>query len=56
MLNWVADGDSVAVFGRYQCTLKNKGKRVDTPLGHLFQFRDGKVVRYVNLLDTAQYL
>src|SRR5947208_16906190 len=45
MTDFVASGNSVAAFGRYGATLKT-GKRVDTPVAHLFQFRDEKVVRY----------
>jgi hypothetical protein len=25
-------------------------------VGHLFQFRDGKVVRYVNMINTAAFV
>jgi ketosteroid isomerase-like protein len=56
MNDFVGSGDSVAVFGRYECTLRRSGRRVDTPVGHLFQFRDGKVVRYINLVNTADYV
>jgi len=56
MTEFVASGDSVATFGRYEVTLKKSGRRLNAPLGHLFQFRDGKVVRYINLTNTAAYL
>jgi uncharacterized protein len=56
MQDFVASGDSVAVFGRYEFTLARSGRRVNSPVGHLFQFRDGKVVRYVNLVNTADYV
>jgi ketosteroid isomerase-like protein len=56
MRDFVASDDSVAVFGRYEFTLKRSGRRVNSPVGHLFQFRDGKVVRYINLVNTADYL
>lgn len=56
MQNFIVSGGSVAVFGRYAATMKRTGIRVDTPVAHLFQFRDGKVVRYVNLTDTAAYV
>jgi uncharacterized protein len=48
--------DSVATFGRYKCTLKKSGKRVGSPVAHLFKFRGGKIVRYVNHIDTAAFL
>jgi ketosteroid isomerase-like protein len=56
MQDFIASGDSVATFGRYEFTLKRSGRRVNTPVGHLFQFRDGKVVRYLNLINTAAFL
>lgn len=56
MQDFVASGDSVAVFGRYEFTLKRSGRRVNSPVGHLFQFRGGKVIRYINLVNTADYL
>jgi ketosteroid isomerase-like protein len=54
--DYVAEGDSVATFGRYQATDKATGVRIDTPIAHLFKFRDGKVVRYVNLINSAAYV
>lgn len=55
MTEFVAEGDSVAAFGRYAATLKS-GHRVDSPVGHLFKFRGGKVVHYINLLNTAAFV
>jgi ketosteroid isomerase-like protein len=55
MADFVASGDSVACFGRYEATLKKTGRRVNSPIAHLFQFRDGKVVRYVGLSNTADF-
>jgi ketosteroid isomerase-like protein len=48
--------DGVATFGRYQCTLKKTGKHVDSPVAHLFKFRSGKIVRFVDCLNTAAFL
>jgi len=56
MTEFVSEGDSVAAFGRYAVTLKNSGQRVDSPVGHLFKFRGGKVVHYTNLLNTAAFM
>jgi len=56
MAEFIESGDSVAVFGRYQATVKKTGRRVDTPLAHLWKFRNGKVVRYVNFVDTAAFV
>src|SRR4029077_5679973 len=48
--------EALATFGRYKCTLKKTGKRVDTPVAHLFKFRDGKIVRFVDHINTAAFL
>jgi ketosteroid isomerase-like protein len=53
---YFGSADSVATFGRYRCTLKKTGKRVDTPMAHLFKFRDGKIVRFVDHINTAAFL
>jgi uncharacterized protein len=50
---WVAQDDHVAMFGRYSAKVKATGKRFDSPLGHLFRFRNGKVSKFINLGDTA---
>jgi uncharacterized protein len=56
MTDFVASDDAVAAFGRYQGTIKATGIRVDTPLAHYFKFRDGKVVRHVQLSNTGALL
>jgi ketosteroid isomerase-like protein len=56
MTEFLQTGDSVATFGRYQATVKASGIRVDTPVGHLFKFRDGKIVRYINLVNTGAFI
>jgi ketosteroid isomerase-like protein len=56
MKDFVASGDSVASFGRYEFTLTRSGRRANSPVGHLFQFRNGKVVRFINLVNTADYV
>ena len=53
---YLSSGDTVATFGRYSCTLKKTGRRVDSPVAHLFKFRDGKVVRFVDHINTAAFL
>jgi ketosteroid isomerase-like protein len=50
---YLASADAVAAFGRYKCTLRATGKYVDSPIAHLFKFRDGKIVRFVDYTDTA---
>jgi uncharacterized protein len=51
--DYVASGDKVMTLGRYTATMKATGKKFDTPVAHYWKFRDGKVVRYVGLANTA---
>lgn len=51
----VTNGDAVAAFGRYQVTIKATGKRVDTPIAHLWKLRGGKIVSYTGFADTAAF-
>jgi uncharacterized protein len=56
MTEFFATDDAVAAFGRYQGTVQPSGVRVDTPLAHYFKFRDGKVIRHIQLSNTAATL
>jgi uncharacterized protein len=56
MTEFFSSNDAVAAFGRYQGTVISTGVRVDTPLAHYFKFRDGKVVRHVQLTNTGASL
>ena len=59
MLNvttYISSGDEVATFGRYDATVKATGVRVSTPLAHYFKFRDGKVSRYVNYINSGAFV
>jgi uncharacterized protein len=53
---FIAQGDHVATYGRYTGTVTATGRKFDSPVGHFFQFRDGKVARFVNMGDTAAYV
>ena len=49
-------GDTVVGHGYYSGTYKKNGKQVRAQFAHLFTFRDGKVVRFQQYTDTAQFL
>jgi ketosteroid isomerase-like protein len=53
---YLSSGDEVATFGRYDATVKATGVRVSTPLAHYFKFRDGKVSRYVNYINSGAFV
>jgi ketosteroid isomerase-like protein len=54
--NVIDDGESVAVEGRYTGTVKATGARLDAQFVHVYQLRDGKVVRFQQYTDTAQWV
>ena len=50
---FAAQGEHVAVAGRYQATVRKTGKRIDSPLVHLWTVRNGKIVACLELTNTA---
>jgi ketosteroid isomerase-like protein len=50
---FAAQGDHVVAAGRYQARVKLTGKRIDSPLVHLWTIRDGFVVKCQELTNTA---
>jgi len=56
MTEFFSTDDAVAAFGRYQATVKATGIRVDTPVAHYFKFRDGKIVRYINVINSGAFV
>jgi len=56
MTEFFSTTDAVAAFGRYDATVKATGRRVSTPVAHYFKFRDGKVSRYVNVINSGAFL
>jgi uncharacterized protein len=48
-------GDTVISQGRYRGTYKATGNRVDAQFVHVFQVKDGKIVRFQQYTDTAQF-
>jgi ketosteroid isomerase-like protein len=52
---WAAQGDVVATLGRYSGTVTATGKSFDTAVAHFFTIRGGKVSRFVDVGDTAQF-
>ena len=50
---FAAQGDNVVMVGRYQARVKLTGKRIDSPLVHLWTLRNGVVVNCQELTNTA---
>jgi uncharacterized protein len=49
-------GDTIIGHGYYSGTYKQTGKQVRAQFAHFFTFRDGKVVKFQQYTDTAQFL
>jgi uncharacterized protein len=50
---YIADGDRVAAFGVYSGTYNATGKSMTAPFAHLYQIKDGKVIRMTQYVDTV---
>ena len=48
-------GETVVGHGYYSGTYKRNGERVRAQFAHLFTFRGGKVVKFQQYTDTAQF-
>lgn len=51
----LGSGDTVVSLGRYRAVCKATGKPVNAQFVHVFRLRDGKVVRFQQYTDTAQF-
>lgn len=51
----VGCGETVLVEARYRATLKQTGKSLDAQVAHVWDFRDGKAVRWQQYSDTWQF-
>lgn len=53
--NFVDGGDTIVVEARYTGTWKATGNELDAQVAHVFEFRDGKAIRFQQYTDTAQF-
>jgi ketosteroid isomerase-like protein len=47
-------GDNVVAFVHTSARGKSSGIELDVPVGHVFSFRDGRVLRFVTYLDRSE--
>jgi uncharacterized protein len=50
--SYLEDGDRVAAFGFYSGTYRATGKSMRAAFAHLYEVRDGKIVRMQQYVDT----
>lgn len=53
--NVIDGGSTVVVEGRYKGRMKATGKHVDAQFVHIFEIRNGKIVRFRQYTDTRQW-
>jgi hypothetical protein len=53
---FVTEGDTTVVLGRYNGTGKATGRSFDIRFAHEWHMRDGKLARFVQHTDTAKFL
>ncbi|WP_434721570.1 nuclear transport factor 2 family protein [Mesorhizobium sp. RIZ17] len=53
MHSYLADGDRVAAFGVYSGTYNSTGKAMTAPFAHLYELRDGRIIRMRQYVDTV---
>lgn len=49
------DGDAVVALGRYRGSFRATGRPLDAPFVHVWAVRDGRVTRFQQYTDTAQF-
>jgi uncharacterized protein len=52
---FIEGGDTVVVEGRYRGTMGTTGTPLDAQFAHIWQLRDGKIVRFQQYTDTKQW-
>jgi ketosteroid isomerase-like protein len=52
--DYIAQGDKVVTVGRYAATVKATGWKFDSVAVHVFTIKNGKVVKFLDVTDTAQ--
>jgi ketosteroid isomerase-like protein len=52
--NFYDAGDTIIVTGRYLGTYKKSGGVMDAVFAHIWTFKDGKIVKYVQNVDTKK--
>jgi len=51
----IDEGDTIVAFGRYEGTHGTTGVEVTAPMAHVFDVEDGKIQRFQQFTDTAQF-
>lgn len=52
---FITSGDRVVVLGRYRGKFNTTGRMLDAQFAHVWTVRDGKITRFQQYADTAQF-
>jgi ketosteroid isomerase-like protein len=52
---FVSEGETVVVTGRYRAAYKASGTRIDAQFVHVWTVRDGKIAAFQQYADTLQF-
>ena len=50
--SYIEQGDQIAAFGMYSGTFKATGRSMQAAFAHLYTFRDGKIARMTQYVDS----
>lgn len=50
---FVEDGDTIVVLGQYRALHKPTGKKLEEPVAHVWDLKDGKITRFELYIDAA---
>jgi hypothetical protein len=53
--SFIDGGDTIVVEGRYRGLMKVTGTRIDAQFAHVWQLREGKIIRFQQYTDTRQW-
>ncbi len=51
---FICDGDKVVSVGRFKGTNRMTGKHVEVDYSHIWEVRDGRIVRHRQFIDTGK--
>ncbi|QZP36477.1 nuclear transport factor 2 family protein [Halobaculum magnesiiphilum] len=52
---YVDGGDTIVVLGTDRGTVRSSGESLEAPFAHVCDFRDGRLVKFVDYTDTAAW-
>jgi len=51
---FIGQVDKVITVGRFGATVKANGRAIDTAMAHVFTIANGRIIRFLDFVDTAQ--